>query len=65
MFEGEVTWRKMFDRTLAWARLVTLSNTSGRYVGGNFLSPASLFMGALYLSPLVGSSSLSWPFALT
>jgi hypothetical protein len=27
--------------------------------------PTALFVGALYLSPIAGSSSLSWPFALT
>ena len=26
--------------------------------------PTALFMGALYLSPMASSSSLSWPFAL-
>ena len=46
-------------------RLVNLIGASGRPVFSVVRSPTALFMGALYLSPMPGSSSLSWPFALT
>ena len=46
-------------------RPVNLTGASGRPVFSAVRSPTALFMGALYLSPVAGSSSLSWTFALT
>jgi hypothetical protein len=59
------TWTAVSDRTLTCvfghieaARPVTPRRQAVR-------GPMALFRGAFYLSPLAGSSSLSWPFALT
>ena len=46
-------------------RLVTMTRASGRPVFSAVSSPTSLFHGGFYLRPMAGSSSLSWPFALT
>ena len=45
-------------------RLVNLTGASGQPVFHWTEEPTALFVGALYLSPMAGSSSLSWPFAL-
>ena len=41
---------------------VNLTGASGWPVFSAVRSPTTLFVGALYLSPMAGSSSLSWPF---
>jgi hypothetical protein len=59
------TWMSSDDRTLRHA--------SGRFRSARpitprrqaVMGPTTLFREGLYLSPLAGSSSLSWPFALT
>jgi hypothetical protein len=49
-------WRSVTER---WA------GASGRPELGCSVSPTTLFRGGFYLSPMAGSSSLSWPFVLT
>jgi hypothetical protein len=46
-------------------RSVTLTGTSGHPTACAVLSPTALFRGGFYLSPIAGSSSRSWWFALT
>ena len=46
-------------------RSVNLTGASSRPVFSAVRSPTALFRGDFYLSPMAGSSSLSWPFALT
>ena len=43
-------------------RPVDLTGASGCPDFSENREPIALFIGALYLSPMVGSSSLSWPF---
>ena len=46
-------------------RPVNLTGASGQIEFQRTEEPTALFLGALYLSPMAGSSSLPWPFALT
>ena len=46
-------------------RPADLTGVSGRPDFLENREPTALFMGALYLSPMASSSSLTWPFALT
>ena len=41
-----------------------VTGVSGRPVFSAVRSQMALFVGAFYLRPMAGSSSLSWPFAL-
>jgi hypothetical protein len=50
---------------LAQVRLVALTNVSSQRKVDCLWSLMALFHGGFYLSPMAGSSSLSWPFALT
>ena len=45
-------------------RPVDLTDASGRPEFLESREPTALFVGALYLSLMASSSSLSWPFAL-
>ena len=58
------TWMTISDQTLGLVRPVDLTGASGHLATGCSESPMTQFVGALYLSPMVSSSSLSWPFAL-
>jgi hypothetical protein len=62
---AEATWLPSSDRTLAGLCPFTLNSVFGRPELGYSVSPMALFRGGLYLSPMAGSSSLTWPFALT
>ena len=44
---------------------VNLTDVSGQPVFHWIEEPMALFVLALYLRPMAGSGSLSWPFALT
>ena len=46
-------------------RPVNLTGASGQPVFSAVKSPTALFCGGFYLSPMAGSSSIFWPFALT
>jgi len=46
-------------------RPVNLTGASGQPMFHWTEEPMAIFVGALYLSPMAGSSSPSWPFALT
>ena len=53
-------------RSDAWVlRPVNLIGASGQPVFHWIEEPTALFVGALYLSPMDGSSAFSWLFALT
>jgi hypothetical protein len=59
------TWTAVSDRTMACAsgRIeAACPVTSCRQA---VRGPTTLFRGGFYLSPMTGSSSLSWPFVLT
>ena len=45
-------------------RPVNLTGVSGQPVFHWTEERMALFVGALYLSPMAGSSSLSWPFCI-
>jgi hypothetical protein len=55
---NEDMWTRIVDRMLG-------CRVSGHPDDSAVRSPTALFVGAFYLSPMAGSSSLSWPFALT
>ena len=59
------TWTTISDQTLGLVRLVDLTDASGHPELGCNESLIALFCGDAYIRHLAGSSSLSWPFALT
>ena len=64
-FKGKNTWQRICDWMLKVVHPVSLTDASGRPELGCSESQTALFRGGFYLSPMAGSSSLSWPFALS
>ena len=62
---AEATWLPSSDLMLVGLCPVNPIGVSGQCLASCSLSPTALFHGGFYLSPMAGSSSLSWPFALT
>jgi hypothetical protein len=58
------TWQRSGDRMQRVQRPISLSGTFGHPIFSAVRSPMALFMGALYLSPMASSSSLSWLFCV-
>jgi hypothetical protein len=63
-FEAGDKWMTSIDRTLGVVHPVRWTSASGHPELGCSESPMALFCRGSYLSPMAGSSSLSWPFAL-
>jgi hypothetical protein len=65
MFDHGDMWHKSRDQTLGLVRPIDWTCASGHTDLAVVRIPMALFCGGFYLSPMDGSSSLSWPFALT
>jgi hypothetical protein len=66
--KGLKAWTRGVDRVTGrkgWLRPVSQTYASGHLKFQWTVEPSALFHVTFYLSPMAGSSSLSWPFALT